>query len=192
VSAAADFRVATYVIGAAILIFFLLQAGIGSWRLAGVYSVLLVAALAGGVLAAVIGRSSMSVAALLGLLTVLAVAVRGGIVQIKQYQRLEQEGLPAGPELVVVGSRQRFAPAVTGLLAAGVALLPLVVLGVTGGLEIVTPLAWIILGGLLTTGIVNMLLLPALYLPLAATAVPAVAAGQDAGRPRDIADETKR
>jgi Cu/Ag efflux pump CusA len=184
--------VATYVLGAAILIFFLLQAAIGSWRLAGVYCVLLPAALAGGVLAAVIGRGSMSMAALLGLLTVLAVAVRGGILQIKRYQRLEHDGHPAGADLVVLGSRQRFVPAVTSLLATGVALLPVVALGVTGGLEIVTPLAWIILGGLLTTGIVNLLLLPALYLRLAATSEPDTAAGQDTGRATDIAYDTKR
>jgi Cu/Ag efflux pump CusA len=165
--AATDFRVWTYAIGAAILIFFLLQAGLGSWRMATLYYLLLPVALTGGVLVAVLGRSSVSVVALLGLLTVLAVAIRGGMLQIKHYQRLEQDGQPPGEDLVLLGSRQRFVPAMTGLLATALALIPMVVLGTVTGLEVAAPLAWIILGGLVTAGLLNLFLLPALYLRFA-------------------------
>ncbi|RSM85515.1 AcrB/AcrD/AcrF family protein [Kibdelosporangium aridum] len=152
---------------AAILIFFLLQAGFGSWRLAALYFLLIPVTLAGGVLLGVVDRDSLSVVALLGLITVLAMAVRSGMLQIKEYQRLEEEGQQLGDELVAQGSRQRFAPTMTGLLGAGLALVPLIVYGVVTGLEIVAPLALVVLGGLVTTAIVNLFLLPALYLRIA-------------------------
>lgn len=170
--AATELRVWLYAIGAAILIFFLLQAGLASWRLAILYFLLIPVALAGGVLAAVITRDALSDVALLGLLTVLAMAVRGGMVQLKRYQWLEQEGHPPGRDLVALGSRQQFVPAVTGLLAAGVALIPMAVAGSVAGLEVVMPLAVVILGGLLTTAAVNLFVLPSLYLRFASKPRP--------------------
>jgi CzcA family heavy metal efflux pump len=167
--AATDFRVWTYAIGVVILIFFLLQAGLGTWRMAALYLLFLPVSLAGGVLVAVLDRSSMSVVALLGLLTVLAVTIRGGIVQIKQYQRLQQEGHPPGEELVLLGSRQRFVPAVTALLAIALALIPMLAYGAVAGLEIVVPLAWVVLGGLISAALLNLFVLPVVYLRFAGT-----------------------
>ncbi|PWR08005.1 MULTISPECIES: efflux RND transporter permease subunit [Micromonospora] len=168
--ATSDFRVWTFVIGAVILIFLLLQAGFGSWRVASLYFLLLPTALAGGLLLAALDRSAVSVVALLGLLTVLAMAVRGGTLQIRRYQRLADEGYPHGAELVELGSRQQVIPAVTGMLAAGLAVVPMVVYGSVSGLEIVSPLALIILGGLVTTALLNLLVLPVLYLRFAVRA----------------------
>ncbi|MFE9691613.1 efflux RND transporter permease subunit [Micromonospora sp. NPDC005806] len=165
--AGSDFRVWTFVIGALILIFFLLQAGFGSWRVASLYFLLLPTALAGGLLLAALDRSAVSVVALLGLLTVLAMAVRGGTLQIRRYQRLTEGGHPHGAELVELGSRQQFTPAVTGMLAAGLAVVPMVLYGSVAGLEIVSPLALIILGGLATTALLNLFVLPVLYLRFA-------------------------
>jgi Cu/Ag efflux pump CusA len=165
----AGFLLWSAIIGIAILIFFLLQAAFGSWRLASLYYVLLPLGLVGGLLTALAVRGSVSVVALLGLLTVLALGVRGGLLQVRQYQRLEAEGMAFGPELVALGSRQRFVPAVTGMLAAGLALLPLAILGGNAsGLEIVGPLALIVVGGLVTTALLNLFILPALYLRFAA------------------------
>jgi CzcA family heavy metal efflux pump len=175
------FRVWTYVIGAAILIVVLLQAGFGSWRVASLYFLLLPAALAGGLLLAAVDRSSVSVVALLGLLTVLATAVRGGILQVKQYQRLQEEGQAHGCELVARGSRQRFIPTVTGILAAGLALVPLAIYGSVSGLEVVSPLALIILGGLVTTALLNLFVLPVLYLRFAAGPQPVARSEPPAG-----------
>jgi Cu/Ag efflux pump CusA len=173
--AAADFQVWTYAIGAAILLFFLLQAGFGSWRLASLYFLLLPVALAGGVVVAVLARNLMSVVALFGLLTVLAVAVRGGLLQIRRYQRLQEDGVTPGPDLVLLGTRQRFVPTVTGLAGVAVALLPMVIFGATSGLEIVMPLALIVLGGLVSTAALNLLVLPGLYLRFAAKPEPVAA-----------------
>lgn len=163
----AGIQVWAYAIAAAILIFFLLQAGFGSWRLASLYFLLLPAALGGGVLAALLVRSQLSVVALLGLIAVGAVAVRGGILQITNYQQLANDGHDRGEDMVLLGSRQRFVPAVAGLLGAGLALVPMVAVGVVAGLEIVMPLALIVLGGLLSTALVNLFLVPGLYLRFA-------------------------
>ena len=94
-------------IGAGILIFFLLQAGFTSWRLASLQFLLLPAALAGGLVVAAIDQAAVSMIALAGLLTVLAMAIRGGLLQIKQYQRLEEEGSATGPR----AGRARFTAA---------------------------------------------------------------------------------
>ncbi len=170
--ASSDLRVWAFVIGAAILIFFLLQAGFTSWRLASLQFLLLPAALAGGLVVAAIDQAAVSMVALAGLLTVLAMAIRGGLLQIKQYQQLEEEGQPPGPELVELGSRQRLIPTVTSYVASGLALVPLMVYGSVSGLEILSPLALIIVGGLVTTALVNLLVLPALYLRIAARRRP--------------------
>ena len=98
----------------------------------------------------------------------LAVALRGSILQIRRYQRLEQDedaGLSA--DLVVRGSQERFGPLVTATLATALALTPLLVVGVTAGLEILQPLVAIILGGLVTTTLLNLFVLPTLYLRFA-------------------------
>jgi Cu/Ag efflux pump CusA len=155
------------VIGAAVLIFFLLQASFDSWRAALLYFLLLPIALAGGLLLAAFGLTIKSVTGLLGLLAVLAITVRGGILQVQRYQRLESDGHDYGPELVALGSRQRFVPTVTGILTAGLALIPLAVYGAASGLEIVGPLALVILGGLITAALLNLFVLPAMYLRFA-------------------------
>ncbi|TWP51285.1 efflux RND transporter permease subunit [Lentzea tibetensis] len=162
--AATDFRNWTYVIGAAILLYFLLQAGMRSWRMATLTFLLLPAALSGGVLVAVLERDSVSVAALLGLLAVLAVAVRGAMLQVAHYEHLGARDR----ESVALGARERFTPAVTGLLAAAAALAPVAFYGVVTGLEVIAPLALIVLGGLVTTALVNLLVLPGLYLQFVA------------------------
>jgi Cu/Ag efflux pump CusA len=107
------------------------------------------------------------VPALLGLIAVLVMAVRGGVLQIRQYERLRESGHEVGPEMVALGTRQRFGPTVTSLLATAVALLPMVVVGAIAGLEVLSPLALIILAGLATTALLNLLVLPGLYLTFA-------------------------
>jgi Cu/Ag efflux pump CusA len=157
-------RTLLYAIAAAIAIFFLLQAIFGSWRLAGLLFFVSLAALSGGVLVAVFRQDVLSVTSLLGLLTVLALVVRSGILQIKQYQRLEQHGQTPGSDLVVRGAQERFGPILTTVFSTGLVLTPLVVLGNGAGLEMVGPMASIILGGLLSATLLVLFVLPTLYL----------------------------
>jgi Cu/Ag efflux pump CusA len=156
-----------YTVGAAIAIFFVLQAAFGSWRLGSVLFLLLPVALAGGVAAAVVQGAATSTVALLGLLAVLAVAVRQTLLQIRRYEELAAERGRLDADVVVSGSRDRFAPIVMTVLGTGAALAPLAVLGPVSGLEVLQPLVVIILGGLVTTAFVSMFALPTLYLRFA-------------------------
>jgi Cu/Ag efflux pump CusA len=167
---AARHKVLAFAIGALIAVYFLLQASFSSWRLASMFILLLALPLAGAALAAAIYYPSISVLSLLGGLAVVAVAVRGGIVLITGYQRLEQEGETFGLDLVLRGSRQRFGAIVLSTSAAALALVPLAVYGTVSGLEIVAPLATVILGGLLASALLNLFVLPAAYLRFALAA----------------------
>ncbi|HEY6594295.1 MAG TPA: efflux RND transporter permease subunit [Asanoa sp.] len=162
---------AFYVGAAAILAYFLLQAGLGSWRLASLLFLLAPIAVAGGVLAAAAQPHRMSVVALMALLAVLAVAVRGALLQVAQYRRLEREaGASPGPELVLIAALERFVPTVTTALGAGLALAPLVVYGSVTGLEVVSPLALVVVAGLVSATLVNLFVVPPLCARLAAPA----------------------
>src|SRR5207244_10562742 len=117
-------------------------------------------ALLGGVLAA-FAISNISLAALIGLFAIFGIAVRNCIMQIKHYQHLERdEGEPFGPGLVLRGARERFAPIMITALAAGLALIPLVIAGNIAGLEMERRMALIILRGLVTSTLCNIILAP--------------------------------
>ncbi len=176
-----------YVVAFVVALYFLLQAAFGSWRLATLLFLLLPVALSGGVLVALLREDVLSAASLLGLLAVLAVAARGGIRQIRHYQRLERTGDRPGPDLVLRGTREGFDSVVIPALATAAALAPLLLFGVTAGLEIVQPLVAIVLGGLLTAALVNLLVLPGLYLRYAERSRPAPAGPPDVERERSDA-----
>jgi Cu/Ag efflux pump CusA len=85
--------------------------------------------------------------------------------QIKTFQRLAQEtGEPVSYAQVMQGARERLVPIVASALATGSALTPLAVLGPVAGNEILQAMAVVILGGLVTTTLVNLLVIPSLYL----------------------------
>ena len=93
------------------------------------------------------------------------IAARNGILLINHCQHLEeQEGMAFGRELVLRGARERLAPILMTSLATGLALVPLVVLGTRPGHEIEHPLAVVILGGLFTSTLLSLFVLPSLYL----------------------------
>jgi CzcA family heavy metal efflux pump len=150
-------------------IFLLLQASAESWRLAAATFLTLPAALAGGVLAAFLGGGALSLVALFGLLAVLGIGVRNGVLLVRRCQLLEQEGETFGPALVLRGSRERLAPVLMTALATGLALAPFVLFGDIPGHEIVRPIAVIILGGLVTSTLLNLFVMPALYLRFGAS-----------------------
>jgi CzcA family heavy metal efflux pump len=146
-------------------IFFLLFTSFGSWRMAILAFVTLPWALVGGILAAYLSSGVLSLGSLVGLLTILGIATRNGIMMISHFQHLEQEeGVPFGSELVLRGARERIAPIMMTALTTGLALLPLVIAGNIPGQEIEYPMAIVILGGLFTSTILNLLVVPTLYL----------------------------
>ena len=149
--------------GAAILL--LLQASYGSWRLALLSFLTLPMALVGGVIAAFLGGGVVSLGSLIGFFTVFGIAARNGILLINHFQHLErEESMAFGRELVVRGARERLSPILMTSLATGLALVPLVVFGERPGQEIEHPLAIVILGGLVTSTLLNLFVMPSLYL----------------------------
>ena len=160
-------RLLGFGIVAAIGIFLLLQAAFRSWRLAGLAFSILPIAVVGGLLASLIDGTTFSLGALAGLFAVFAIAARNVIALMNHYQRLEQhEGKSLGPELVIQGSGERLTPILTTAFATGLALLPFLFLGNRAGLEIVHPMAVVILGGLVTSTLLSLFVVPALYLSL--------------------------
>jgi CzcA family heavy metal efflux pump len=147
------------------LIVLLLQASLGSWRPTLLVFLTLPFALVGGVIAAWGTGGVLSIGSLVGFFTVFGIAARNGILLINHAQHLErEEGETFGVGLVVRAARERLAPILMTSLATGLALVPLVVLGARPGHEIEHPLAVVILGGLLTSTLLNLFVTPVLYL----------------------------
>jgi CzcA family heavy metal efflux pump len=152
-------------IAAAIGTFLCLQAAFGSWRLATLSFLTLPSALVGGLLAAYAGGSVISLGSMVGFLTVFGIAARNGIMLINHYQHLErEEGESFGPALALRGAVERLSPILMTALATGLALVPLVISGELPGHEIEYPMAVVILGGLVTSTLLNLFIVPVLYL----------------------------
>ncbi len=146
-------------------ILLLLHADFRSPRLVALVFVSIPFALVGGVAATLLTGGVLSLGSLVGFVTVLGIAARNGIMLVSHYRHLEfEEGQPFGRELVVRGSEERLAPILMTALATGLALLPIVIGGNRPGHEIEHPMAVVILGGLVTSTLLNLFLMPALYL----------------------------
>lgn len=121
-------------------------------------------AVIGGLFAVLLGGSGLSIAALVGFITLFGIATRNGVLLVSHYQHLmREEGLPV-EEAVRRGSLERLAPVLMTALAAGLALIPLVLAGGKPGNEIQSPMGQVILGGLVTSTFLNMVLVPVLFL----------------------------
>jgi Cu/Ag efflux pump CusA len=162
---AASGRLWSFAIVAAIGVFLLLLASFNSGRLAWLVFFTLPIALVGGVIAAFISGGELSLGSLVGFFTVLGIVARNGIMLISHYQHLEnEEGMEFGKELVLRGSRERLIPILMTVLTTGLALIPLIIGGSIAGQEIEYPMAIVILGGLITATLLNLLVVPSLYL----------------------------
>ncbi|MFE4836410.1 efflux RND transporter permease subunit [Arthrobacter sp. NPDC056691] len=165
---AATERLTIFAVAALVLILVLLQASFRSWRLAILALLTLPIALVGGVLAAYFTGGVLSLGSLVGFLTVMGIAARNGILLISHCQHLERaEGVPFSGSLVLRGAGERLSPILMTTLATGLALVPLVVMGDVPGHEIEYPMAVVILGGLLTSTLLNLFIVPSLYLRFA-------------------------
>ena len=117
------------------------------------------------VVAAFLTGGILSLGSLVGFVTVVGIAARNGIMMVSHYKHLEtEEGMPFGRELVLRGAEERLAPILMTALATGLALVPIVLGGTRAGYEIEHPLAVVILGGLVTSTLLNLFVVPALYL----------------------------
>jgi Cu/Ag efflux pump CusA len=122
-------------------------------------------ALIGGVLGVYLTGRTLSVASIIGFITVFGVAARNGIMMVSHIRHLQRvEGVSDFREAVRRGALERLSPIVMTALAAGLALVPLALGGDRPGNEILTPMAIVILFGLLSSTLLNMLVVPALFL----------------------------
>lgn len=118
----------------------------------------------GGVLALVITQQTLTVASLVGFVSLGGIAVRNGILLVTHYFHLmKEEGQSFSKETVLRGSLERLAPVLMTALTAGIGLIPLVIGGKKPGLEILYPVATVILGGLLTSTFCEFLIHPGLF-----------------------------
>jgi Cu/Ag efflux pump CusA len=162
---AAQSRLLIFAIAAAIGTFLILLASFGNVRLAVLGFLTLPSALVGGLLAAYFTGDVISLGSLVGFLTVFGIAARNKIMLINHYQHLEHyEGETFGLELAVRGAVERLSPIMMTALATGLALVPLVIAGDIPGAEIEYPMAIVILGGLITSTLLNLFVVPSLYL----------------------------
>lgn len=155
-------------IGAAVAIFLLLQASFGSWGLAALCFSTLPVAGAGAVLAALAAGGDLSLGSLVGLIAVMGLAARNGLALISRLRSLEEsEGERLGPALVVRAASERLGPVALTAVATGLVMLPVAVIGGIPGYETIQPLSIVVLGGLLTSTLLSLFVLPALYLRVA-------------------------
>ena len=167
-------------IAALIGIFLLLQAAFSSWTLAAVLFVALPGALTGGLIAVLIDADDVTIGSLAGLLAVYALAARAAVLFVKRCQAIEDhrsavfgaqpssaslddEGEVFGPELVRSVAAERFGPTIATAGALILVFLPLTFAG-GAGLEVIGPMAAVVLGGVITTALLTLFVVPSLYL----------------------------
>ena len=154
----------SYMIAAAVAIVLLLQAALGSWRLASLVIVGMPVAALGGLLSAYLGGGVLSLGSLIGLAAVLGLAVRNGIMLIRHIQSLERQATAQDGSLVSRGAGDRlYYSVVATAVTTGLIALPFAALGNVAGLEILHPAGVAILGGVVTSTILTLFVIPALY-----------------------------
>jgi Cu/Ag efflux pump CusA len=135
-----------------------------SYRTASLIMLTLPFALTGCIFAAWISGGILSLGSLVGFVTVLGIAARNAIMLISHYRHLEsEEGETFNLHMIIRGAEERMTPILMTALAAALALLPIVVSGNKPGQEIEYPMAVVILGGLTTSTILNLFVLPLVY-----------------------------
>lgn len=118
----------------------------------------------GGIASVLLSGGDISLGSLVGFVTVFGVAVRNGILLISNYLHLRQKGQPFGPELVLSGSVERLAPILMTAGTTALAIVPLVIAGNLPGHEIEHPMAVVIMGGLVSSTLLTLFVLPVVFL----------------------------
>jgi CzcA family heavy metal efflux pump len=147
---------------AILIIFLLLFQEFKNFKLAGIILLNLPLALIGGVFAIWITSAVLSIPAIIGFITLFGLATRNGILLISNYQKLEKQGISL-LETVTKGSSDRLNAILMTALTAALALIPMAFKGDLAGNEIQSPMAKVILGGLLTSTLLNIYIVPIVY-----------------------------
>ena len=152
-------------VAALVAILLLFQAHLRSWKLAGLVALGAPLALSGATLAAALTGVGLDLGALLGVLVVIGIYTRGALALLAGYSRtIPRQGRRPDPGAVAQGAQERVVPTVTSALAVVAALVPVIVFGVVPGLELVHSMAVVVLGGLLTSTLITLFVIPLIYL----------------------------
>jgi len=147
---------------ALVIIFLLLFQEFKNFKLAGIILLNLPLALIGGVFAIYFTSGVLSIPAIIGFITLFGIATRNGILLISHYQHLQEDGVSLS-ETIIKGSADRLNPILMTALTAALALIPLALRGNLAGNEIQSPMAKVILGGLITSTLLNIYIVPIVY-----------------------------
>jgi len=147
---------------AILVIFVILFQEFKSAKLAGVILLNLPLALIGGAVAIWITNGVVSIPSIIGFITLFGIATRNGILLVSRYIQLRKEGHGL-EETIIHGSADRLNPILMTALASALALIPLALGGDKPGNEIQSPMAIVILGGLVTSTLLNLIVIPAVY-----------------------------
>lgn len=144
------------------IVFVLLYSEFKSASLSFVVLLNLPLALIGGVVATYISSGVVSIPAIIGLITLFGIATRNGILLVSRYEHLRHDGLSLD-EAVRIGSRDRLTPILMTAFTSALALVPMILSGEKSGNEIQSPMAVVVLGGLLTSTLLNVYVIPIVY-----------------------------
>lgn len=147
---------------AILIIFIILYQEFKNASLAGIVLINLPLAIIGGVAAVWLTSNMLSIPAIIGFITLFGIATRNGILLVSRYQYLLNEGYSV-KETVILGSKDRLNPILMTALASALALIPLALSGNQPGNEIQSPMAIVILGGLITSTLLNLFVIPSVY-----------------------------
>ena len=147
---------------AIMVVFVLLYSEFKSASLSAVVLLNLPLALIGGILATYFTSAVMSIPAIIGLITLFGIATRNGILLVSRYQHLRTDGMSLD-KAVIAGSVDRLTPILMTAFTSALALVPMIMNGSASGNEIQSPMAIVVLGGLLSSTLLNIFIIPVVY-----------------------------
>jgi CzcA family heavy metal efflux pump len=163
-----------------VAIFFLLSKALGDWRSALQVMINIPLALIGAVIALLLTGGVFSIATLVGFISLVGITSRNGIMMISHYLHLvREEGEDFTEAMIVRGSLERLVPVMMTALTAGLSLVPLVISADAPGKEILQPLAVVVLGGIITSTLLDQIVTPAVFYKFGRPAVDRIIAERD-------------
>lgn len=172
-----------------VAIFFLLIKALGEWRVALQVMINIPLALIGAIWALHLSGGVFSIATLVGFISLVGITSRNGIMMISHYLHLmREEGEGFTEEMIVRGSLERLVPVLMTALTAGLSLVPFVLAADAPGKEILHPLAVVVLGGILTSTLLDQIVTPAVFYKFGKPAADKIIAERD-GRENVLNDE---